>query len=65
MNEQDRKWIDICRADKESRYVIMFDNDEVFVWDFEMDEEAYVFTSYGYHLAKDLAEYIGCECDYV
>lgn len=65
MNEKDKFWIEKCKADKEGRYVIMVDNDEIFVWDYEKDEEAYTFTEYGYHLALGLLRYIGCEADYV
>ena len=65
MNEQDKKWLEICKNDKESRYVIMVDNDDIYVWDFEMDEEAYTFTEYGYHFALVLLRYIGCEAEYV
>ena len=65
MNEQDKKWIEICKKDKESRYVIMVDTDSIYVWDFELDEEAYTFTEYGYHFALVLLRYIGCEVEYV
>ena len=64
MSEQDKKWLEICKNDK-GRYVIMVDNDDICVWDFKKDEEAYTFTKYGYHFALALLRYIGYEAEYV
>ena len=65
MNEKDKYWIEKCKEDKQGRYIIMVDNDEIYVWDIEKDNEAYSFTSYGYHFALELLRHIGCEADYV
>ena len=65
MNKRDKYWIEKCKEDQEGRYVIMVDNDCIYVWDFQKDEEAYSFAEYGYHFALGLLRYIGCEADYV
>ena len=65
MNEKDKLWIEKCKADKDGRYIIMVDNDSIYVWDVARDEEAYTFCEYGYHFALGLLRYIGCEADYV
>ena len=65
MNKKDIEWLEKCKADKDGRYVIMVDNDEIYVWDVEKDDVAYTFCEYGYHFALGLLRYIGCEADYV
>jgi len=63
MNEQDKLWIEKCKADH--NYTIMVDNDEIFVVSAEKDEAVYTFSEYGYYFAKGLLDYIGCDADFV
>ena len=63
MNEQDKLWIEKCKADW--NYTIKVDNDEIFVVHTDADEELYTFSQYGYEFAKGLLQYIGCDADYV
>lgn len=42
----------------------MIDNDSIFIDDMEKEEFAFEFNSYGYELAKELLDYIGCNTEY-
>ena len=64
MNEQDKMWIEKCKADK-LRYTVMVDNDCIYVDDAEIGDCVYTFSEYGYYFAKELLQYIGCDADFV
>lgn len=64
MNDTEKKWILKCKTHPD-KYRIMIDNDSIFIDDMEKEEFVFEFNSYGYELAKELLDYIGCNTEYV
>lgn len=63
MNDTEKKWILKCKTHPD-KYRIMIDNDSIFIDDMEKEEFVFEFNSYGYELAKELLDYIGCNTEY-
>ena len=63
MNDTEKKWIIKCKTHPD-KYRIMIDNDSIFIDDMEKEEFVFEFNSYGYELAKELLDYIGCNTEY-
>ena len=63
MNDTEKKWILKCKTHPD-KYRIMLDNDSIFIDDMEKEEFVFEFNSYGYELAKELLDYIGCNTEY-
>lgn len=66
MNAHDKELLDKIMNNKE-RYLIEVDNDCVIVIDKNNtdEDECETFNEYGYHLLKDIFNYLGIEADYV
>ncbi len=62
MTEQEKYWIEMCKT-RPDEYVIRVDNDCVFVEDIEKMETAFEFNNWGWRLALDLFQYIGCNAE--
>jgi hypothetical protein len=62
MTEQEKYWIEMCKT-RPDEYVIIVDNDCAFVEDIEKMECAFEFTHWGWRLALDLFQYIGCNVE--
>lgn len=63
MNDTEKKWILKCKTHPD-KYRIMIDNDSIFIDDMEKEEFVFEFNNYGYELAKELLDYIGCNTEY-
>lgn len=64
MRTDDVLWLEKCKEESE-KYRIVVDNDCISVTDLEQDECVHTFSSYGYELALELLQYIGCNADMV
>ena len=62
MTEQEKHWIEMCRNNPDD-YVIIVDNDCAFVEDIEKMESTFEFNNWGWRLALDLLQYIGCNVE--
>lgn len=61
MNEQDKMWLEKCKADW--KYTIAIDDYDVYVVDSDSEKKVYTFGDGGYFL-KHLLEYIGCYVEF-
>lgn len=61
MNETEKQWIQICSQN--DSYVIVVDNDCAFVTEIESGDCVFEFENYGWQLALDLFQYIGCNAE--
>ena len=62
MNEQDIFWINKCKENPEV-FVIVVDNDCAFVEDLVNFVSVHEFEHFGWRLALDLFQYIGCNAE--
>lgn len=62
MSEQEKRWIEKCSKNPE-KYVIVVDNDAVFVEDTDSIECVFEFSHYGWEMVLYLLRYIGCNAD--
>ena len=62
MTELEKYWIDMCRRRQED-YVIVVDNDYACVTDIKSGDCVFGFENYGWQLALDLFQYIGCNAE--
>ena len=62
MTEQEKYWIERCRNNPDD-YVIIVDNDCAFAEDIEKMECVFEFAHWGWRLALDLFQYIGCNAE--
>ena len=62
MNEREKYWIDMCRRRKED-YVIVVDNDSVYVDNLHSGDCEFEFDHYGWEMVLDLLRYVGCNAE--
>lgn len=62
MTEQEKHWIEKCIQNPE-KYVIVVDNDAVFVEDMDSIECVFEFEHFGWEMVLDLLRYIRCNAD--
>jgi len=62
MTELEKQWIDRCKRSKDE-YVIIVDNDCAFVVSLKEQACVFDFGNYGWQLALDLFQYIGCNAE--
>lgn len=62
MNERDLYWLKKCRENTDD-YVITVDNDCAFVTDLINYDTVHEFENWGWRLALDLFQYIGCNAE--
>lgn len=62
MSEQEKLWLEKCSKNQE-KYVIVVDNDAVFVEDMDNCDCVFEFQHYGREMVLDLLRHIGCNAD--
>ena len=62
MTDKEKYWIDLCCRFPDD-FVIVVDNDCAFVQNLKTMEDECVFEHWGWRLALDLFQYIGCNAE--
>ena len=62
MTDLEKEWLAVCMRRKDE-YVIIVDNDEVFVQDIKSGDTPFLFRHFGWEMVIDLLRYIGCNAE--
>lgn len=65
MNEKDKQMLDRLLEDKGKRYLVVIDNDAVWVTDKDNDGEmVHEFHEFGYYLLQQVFEHLGMDAEF-